>query len=173
MVKPTTYAIWVHGNTLQVDDPDQVLWRDGDNNQKTKRSGRYFKIEGKKGVDAWFHFSIPTPVIIPYRPPDRNYEQGGDRMRINRFLIKFQTGSNDVILKKVSAWDNDIFIKDYIVDKTGDYTKTSLSVPEDGRLKRLISSGIGFSVCVGFGSRHDKPQWIKFFSVGAEFRRVP
>mgnify|MGYP001404356031 CR=1 FL=1 len=52
-----SYASWIHGHSMAIEYPDRIVsqWR----------AGFSITVEGKRGTHNWFHFAIPTPVIIP------------------------------------------------------------------------------------------------------------
>ncbi|MCQ3978359.1 MAG: hypothetical protein DPW09_33450 [Anaerolineae bacterium] len=49
-------AMWAHGHMLQIEFADRI--------QSARRFGSSISIEGRQNTENWFHFAIPTPVII-------------------------------------------------------------------------------------------------------------
>ena len=48
-------AMWTHGTSVQVENPGVV---------KVTRYGFYTRVDGNSGAATWFHFAIPTTVIL-------------------------------------------------------------------------------------------------------------
>ncbi len=62
------HAMWVHGHNMQIEHPDRL--------QSVWRAGMYIRVEGKPGLSNWFHFAIPTPVIV-----------NGNRLRADSVMV--------------------------------------------------------------------------------------
>ena len=82
------HAVWIHGHSMQIEHPDRV--------DSVRRAGFYIRIDGKPGRDNWFHFAIPTPVIV------NDY-----RLRAGSVLIRFRTGSVDASVRAVHVYDGE------------------------------------------------------------------
>ncbi|MGH9194771.1 MAG: DUF6623 family protein, partial [Acidimicrobiia bacterium] len=53
---PISHAMWVHGTSIEVEVPNQI--------EDLRRFGFFTRITGKPNTTNWFHFAIPTPVIV-------------------------------------------------------------------------------------------------------------
>lgn len=51
-----TQAMWTHGHTMKVEDPAGLsgVWR----------AGFFARAVGRPNTTNWFHFAVPTPVIV-------------------------------------------------------------------------------------------------------------
>jgi len=64
------YASWIHGNSMEIEYPERIA--------SQEHLGYYFKVEGNPGTANWFHFAIPTPVIV-----------NDVRLRIKKVALRF------------------------------------------------------------------------------------
>lgn len=141
-----SYASWIHGHSMQIEYPDRIAsqWR----------AGFGFTVEGKPGTDNWFHFAIPTPVIID-----------DVRLRADSIMLRFSTASVDAFVRHVHIYDgetvlaahNDIYL-------SGANPFVRLAVP--GR--PLMTWGIGISLGVGFGVEA-MDHHMQFIAAGCDF----
>lgn len=123
------YASWIHGHSMQIEYPDRIA--------SERRAGFFIMIEGMPGTDNWFHFAIPTPVII-----------NDVRLQPDSVMLCFQTNSTDALVQHVHVYDGGTIIAEY------DDLNLSLlnsfvryAVPNNHQMVL----GLGISVGVSFG----------------------
>ncbi len=141
-----SYASWIHGHSMQIEYPDRIAsqWRPGFG----------IILEGKPGTENWFHFAIPTPVIID-----------DVRLRADSVMLRFTTASVDAFVRHVHIYDgetvlaahNDIYL-------SGANPFVRLVVP--GR--PLMAWGLGISLGVGFGVEA-MDHHMQFIAAGCDF----
>ncbi len=140
------YASWIHGHSVNVEYPDRIL--------NERRTGFSFAFDGKPGTINWFHFAIPTPVII-----------NDVRMRASSVMLIFNTGSVDAFVRDVHVYDGAtrIAVHDN-VNLSKNHPFERFVIPDTPQM--LL--GLGISIGVGFGvemmSHH-----MEFFSAGCDF----
>ncbi len=141
-----SYASWIHGRTLQIEYPDRIVRED--------RNGWCAFVEGQGGSENWFHFAIPTPVII-----------NDVRMQANSVMLIFKTGSADAFVRDVHVWDgrNRIAIFDNLY-LSQDQPFVRLVVPG----APAVWQGLSISVGVGFGVEA-MDHTMEFYSAGCDF----
>jgi hypothetical protein len=79
------HASWIHGCSVDVELPDQL--------STMRRMGFYSLCEGKPNTNNWFHFAIPTPVIVDSR-----------QLQLDSVTLIFATDP-DVAVTNVHIWD--------------------------------------------------------------------
>lgn len=67
------HAMWVHGHSMQIEYPERL--------SEQKRMGFYVSIRGTPFTTNWFHFAVPTPVIVD-----------GKRLLVGSVMIGLRTG---------------------------------------------------------------------------------
>ncbi len=142
------FASWIHGHSMQIEYPDRIV--------DIRRAGFYARLEGKPGTENWFHFAIPTPVIID-----------DVRLRIDAAMLRFATGSVDAFVRDVHVYDGEtriaVFDDVYLSENNG-FAKFAL--PE----RPEVRWGIGISIGVGFGVEM-MDHTMNFISAGCDFTR--
>jgi len=140
-----SYASWIHGHSLHVEYPDRIA--------SERRAGFSISLTGKPGTSNWFHFAIPTPVII-----------NDVRLRIDSAMLCFRTGSVDAFVRDVHVYVgmNLIAVHDG-VNLSLDNLLTRFVVPNTP----AIGMGLGISVGVGFGVE-SMDHHIEFISAGCD-----
>jgi hypothetical protein len=141
-----SYASWTHGHSMQIEYPDRIPYQ--------RRAGMSFDIEGKPGTDNWFHFAIPTPVII-----------NDVRLQVDSVMLCFWTGSPDAFVQHVHVYDgryriaqfDDIFLSQ-------DQPSVRLTLPG----APYMGQGLGISLGVGFGVEAMAHN-MEFYAVGCDF----
>jgi hypothetical protein len=141
--------MWIHGTSIQVEYTDRI--------GSIIRRGFHTHIECKPGLANWFHFAIPTPVIV-----------SDGRLKIDSVMLMFKTGSADVAVKSVHVYDGPNKIASYDYDWAhalkGDHPFERFDVPGQPE----VLWGIGISVQVGAGVEN-MAHWIEFSSAGGDF----
>jgi hypothetical protein len=141
-----SYASWIHGHSMAIEQPDLIAsqWR----------AGFGYWIEGKPGTNNWFHFAIPTPVIV-----------NDVRLRADSVMLRFRTSSIDAIVQNVHVYDGKTKIAEYNDTKlTMENLFVRFLVPD----KPLLAWGLGISVGVGFGVEA-MDHHMEFIAAGCDF----
>ena len=147
----SSYASWFHGHSMQIEYPDRIAsqWR----------AGFGITVEGKPGTTNWFHFAIPTPVIID-----------DVRLRADKVLLRFKTGSVDAFVRDVHVYDGERLIAAHDnVHLSKENPVAGFIVPD----RPLILWGLGISIGVGFGVEM-MDHHMDFIAAGCDFTlRLP
>jgi hypothetical protein len=143
------HAVWIHGTSIQVevvrDQPIDVL-RQG--------SGTFLQYR-QAGVNNWFHFAIPTPVIVSDK-----------RLKVDSAMLVFNAG-DAAILNDVHVFDGGARISQHNnINLTGDHPFERFNVVDDRGEHPSVSYGIGISVNIIFGI-DNLGIWIR--SAGVDF----
>jgi hypothetical protein len=146
-----SHAMWTHGNSMQVEYPERLVQR--------KCIGWYIRVEGWPGTVNWFHFAIPTPVLID-----------DVRQRAACAILTFETASVDAFVRDVHIYDGSGKIAEHNgVNLSGLNSFTRFDIAT----KPEIWQGIGISIGVEFGLQA-LDHWMTFVSAGCDFtRKIP
>jgi len=146
-----SHASWIHGHSMQIEYPDRIA--------SQRRAGYSINVEGKPGTSNWFHFAIPTPVII-----------NDTRLRIDSVMLRFTTGSVDAFVRHVHVYDGETKIAEHNdIYLSGENSFVRLVVPD----RPEVRWGIGISIGVGFGVE-SMDHHMDFISAGCDFTlRLP
>jgi len=140
------YASWIHGHSMQVEYPDRIA--------SVRRAGFSINIDGKPGTSNWFHFAIPTPVLID-----------DVRLRIDKAMLRFTTGSVDASVKNVHIYDGEKLIAEHNnVNLSKENYFAEFVVPD----RPLVLWGLGISIGVGFGVEM-MDHHMDFIAAGCDF----
>ncbi len=140
-----SYASWIHGRTMQIEYPDRIAVED--------RNGWCAYVEGKPGTTNWFHFAIPTPVII-----------NDVRLQIDSVMLAFKTGSVDAVVRDVHVYDGRWRIAVFdLINLSGEQPFVRLVVPGTPP----VWGGLGISVGVGFGVEA-MDHTMEFYTAGCD-----
>jgi hypothetical protein len=140
------HAMWIHGHSMQIENPERLasVWR----------AGMYIRVEGKPGNATWFHFAIPTPVIV-----------NDHRLRALRVILQFRTSSADASVRDIHVYDGETKIAQFNnVNLSGNVGYRAFDIPGNPEVKL----GIGISIGVGFGVEMMSHQ-MEFISAGCDF----
>lgn len=139
------YASWIHGHSMEIEFPDRVT--------NLRRVGWGMTLDGKSGTSNWFHFAIPTPVII-----------NDVRLRVDSAMLRFRTGSVDAFVQHVHIYDGERKIAEHNnVNLSKDNWFARFVVPDTP----LLQWGIGISIGVGFGVE-SMSHHMDFFATGCD-----
>lgn len=141
-------AMWSHGHSMVVEYPDRIAseWR----------AGFFIRVTGRPGTSNWFHFAIPTPVIVD-----------NDRLRIDSAMLRFRTGSALADVTNVHIFDGERQI--------AAYDGLNLSPPNWDFLRFNVPGrpevfwGIGVTVGVRFDGSTEAQNQMEFASAGVDF----
>lgn len=138
-------AMWIHGTSLQVEYPDRIA--------RTWRAGFYTEIEGKPNTENWFHFAIPSKVIVNDR-----------RLRIGSVMLLSETLSADAVIRDVHIYDG----PNKIAQHNGVNLSGNLGFRRfDAPTAPFVQWGVGISIGVRFGSTGSRV--MRFKSAGCDF----
>ncbi len=140
------HASWTHGHSMQIEYPDRIAsqWR----------AGFYIRVEGKPGSKNWFHFAIPTPVIV-----------NDNRLKVGSVMLRFKTGSADAFVSHVHVYDGEKKIAQHNnVNLHGENMFKRFNVPGSPP----VQWGLGISIGVSFGVEPMSHQ-MEFISAGCDF----
>ena len=141
------HAMWVHGHNMQIEYSDRL--------ESVWRAGMYIRVEGKPGLSNWFHFAIPTPVIV-----------NGNRLRADSVMVRFRTGSADAFVTAIHIYDGEkkIAAHDNLRLAPNDWEWPRFDVPRNPKIRW----GVGISIGVGFGVETMSHR-MEFSSAGCDF----
>ena len=110
-------------------------------------------MEGR-GSQNWFHFAVPTPVIV-----------SGRRLKVGSVMLRFRTGSNDAFVRDVHVYDGERKIAQHNdINLHGDNLFKRFDVPGNPP----VQWGLGISIGVGFGVEPSSHR-MEFISAGCDF----
>ena len=138
------HAMWTHGTSVHEEFPSRLA--------RIRRLGPYGLFEGKPGTRNWFHYAIPTPVIVDNK-----------RLRLESVMLQFLVNS-DVWVTNVHIYDGHRKIESFDgLMMTGDHLFERFDT-----LNPYVRYGIGISIGVQFGTRNVR-HVIRFISAGGDF----
>jgi hypothetical protein len=141
-----THASWIHGHSMQIEYPERLV--------SQRRAGFWIDVEGKSGSTNWFHFAIPTPVII-----------NDVRLKVDSVMLHFSTGSVDAFVDNVHVYDGETLIAAHNdLGLSLSYNLARFAVPN----KPSVYWGLGISIGVGFGVE-GMNHHMNFISAGCDF----
>jgi len=137
------------------------------------RQGFGIRFRGKANQQVWFHFAIPTPVILE-----------NNRASLQRAFVMWRTDPNPFFpatLSSFHVWDGaraQLFQRDGL-GLFGPFDGSSFQAGTDPKLveganmftleqPQVIYYGVGISVLIAFGSQNDDTD-VVFSSAGADF----
>ncbi|MBN1509400.1 MAG: hypothetical protein JW955_21315 [Sedimentisphaerales bacterium] len=141
-----SYASWIHGHSMQIESPDRLA--------RLIRVGWCVFVEGKPGTENWFHFAVPTPVIID-----------DVRLQADSVMLRFATGSVDAFVRDVHVYDGRTRIAEFNdLNLSGAQDFVRLTLPGAPAMWQAL----GISVGVGFGVEA-MDHGMEFFAAGCDF----
>lgn len=146
-VMTLTHAMWVHGHSMQIESEDQLYL--------IRRTGMSIIIGGNSGNYNWFHFAIPTPVIV-----------NGNRLRADSVMVRFKSASADAFVTAIHVYDGEKRIAMYenLHLNPNNWEWPRFDVPGHPE----ILWGVGISIQVGFGVENVSHK-MEFSSAGCDF----
>jgi hypothetical protein len=141
-------VMWVHAHNLQIEFADrlQTVWR----------TAFYTRTDGKPNTDNWFHFAIPTPVVV-----------NDGRLRVSAATLRFRTSSDLAFIRAVHIYDGEtrIAAHDNLRLSPRNWTTQQFDVPGDP----AVRWGIGLSIGVRFGGATALENRLEFSAAGCDF----
>jgi len=142
------HAMWVHGTSIKVELPDRV--------ESMRRYGFYTRITGKPNTRNWFHFAIPSPVIV-----------NGDRKRVGPVILRFRTLSANAVVRDVHIYDGSARIATHNdVNLSGNHFFERFGVAHCPPARWGL--GVSIGVTVGAGTARDRS--MDFIAAGCDFQ---
>jgi hypothetical protein len=134
-------AMWVHGHSIQNEDPNLTVGRIGWAGQLRH-----------PGTQGWFHLAIPTPVIVT-----------DIRLRVDAAMIQFSTGSQGSI-HSLHVYDGGTRIANFDnLNLTGTDQFSRFTLPRPS-----VNWGIGISILAALGTNTTNA-WIDIHAGGVDF----
>ena len=154
---PAMYAMWTHGSSVQVEFPDIASVERRGFSARIVQPKRPTGFSGSPppplSSTNWFHFAIPTPVIVSNK-----------RAKLDSVILKFNTSQEKVFVSNVHIYDGPNRIAAYDQLRFfGEHGSERFEV----RNQPEVQWGVGISIAVSFAERPES--WIEFVSAGADF----
>jgi peptidoglycan hydrolase-like protein with peptidoglycan-binding domain len=141
-------ASWVHGTSVQVELPNAI--------ESERRFGFFTRLVGKANTTNWFHFAIPTPVIV-----------NNDRKVLGPCMLRFQTGSANAMVRDVHIYDGEVRVAAHDgVNLSGSQLFRRFGVAHGPE----VLWGVGISIGVTFGAGTAAQRTIDLISAGCDFQ---
>ncbi|MBY0519834.1 MAG: hypothetical protein K2P79_05340 [Sphingomonas sp.] len=141
-------AMWAHGHSMAVEVPANLVseWR----------AGFFIRVIGKKNTTNWFHFAIPTSVIV-----------NDNRLRIDSAMLRFRSGSTGADVTNVHVFDgeNRVFAADNLDLSPNALGFQRFTLPN----KPEVFWGVGVTVGVRFTGATDAANTMEFAAAGVDF----
>lgn len=140
--------MWAHGHSIQIEFPTNI--------KSEWRAGFFIRIVGAPGSTNWFHFAIPTPVIV-----------NNNRLAIDSALVRFRSNSNKAIINSIHIYDgeNKIASHDGLGLAPTAWAMHRFAVPSHPE----VLWGVGISIGVSFTGTTDAQNTFEFSSAGVDF----
>ena len=137
-------ASWVHGTDIKVEVDANV--------ESITRFGFFTRIVGKPNTTNWYHFAVPTPVIV-----------NGNRLAIARAMLRFTTGGASAMVRDVHLYDGEVRVAAHQnVNLSGSQLFTKFGVAH----KPDVLWGLGISIGVTTGAGTAAQRTMDFISAG-------
>jgi len=144
---PIEQAMWTHGVDLQVEVDANV--------ESIRRFGFFTRVVGKPSTTNWYHFAIPTPVIVK-----------GNRLAFARAMLRLVTGGTNAVVRDVHIYDGSSRIAAHqAVNLSGNLPFAVFGVPH----KPDVFWGAGISIGVSTGTGTAADRRMDFISAGIDF----
>ncbi len=138
------YASWVHGTSIQIEFPNNL--------ESITRAGFYTYLVGKANTTNWFHFPVPTPVIMD-----------SVRLSVICAILRFRTMSANAIVRDVHIYDGFTRIDTHNgVNLSGDQWFVKFGIAN----KPQVFWGLNISIGVEFKGGTAAERRMDFVSAG-------
>jgi len=145
-----SYASWIQGYSMQVENPERLI--------QDTRVGWCALVIGQPGTENWFHFAVPTPVIV-----------NDVRLQADSIILSFATGSADAIVRDIHVYDGWNRIAEFNgVNLSGQQYLVREIIPGTP----YMGMGLGISIGVSFGVEA-MDHGMEFYDVGCDFVSRP
>ena len=140
-------AMWAHGTDLHVEVDANV--------ESVVRFGFFTRVVGRPNTTNWYHFAIPTPVIVK-----------GNRLAICRAMLRLVTGGTSAVVRDVHIYDGSSRIAAHqAVNLSGNQLFAVFGVHH----KPDVFWGTGISIGVTTGAGTATERRMDFISAGIDF----
>lgn len=140
------HASWIHGTDIKVEVDANV--------ESLTRFGFFTRIVGRPNTTNWYHFAIPTPVIV-----------NNNRLAIARAMLRFTTGGTNAMVRDVHIYDGSARIAAHQnVNLSGSQLFTKFGVAH----KPDVLWGLGISIGVTTGGGTAAQRRMDFISAGVD-----
>ena len=144
---PIEHAMWTHGLDLHIEVDANV--------ESLRRFGFFTRVVGKANTTNWYHFAIPTPVIVT-----------GNRLAFARAMLRLVTGGSSAVVRDVHIYDGSSRIAAHqFVNLSGTLPFAVFGVPH----KPDVFWGAGISIGVTTGAGTATQRRMDFISAGIDF----
>jgi peptidoglycan hydrolase-like protein with peptidoglycan-binding domain len=141
-------ASWVHGTAVTIELPDNMA--------SVRRFGFFTRLIGKPNTMNWFHFALPTPVIV-----------NNDRKVIGPCMLRFQTGGPNAVVRDVHIYDGEVRVAAHDgVNLSGSQPFRRFGVAHAPEVRW----GVGISIGVTYGGGTAAQRTIDLISAGCDFQ---
>lgn len=141
-------AMWAHGHSMAIEVPGNI--------KSEWRAGFFIRVIGKPNTTNWFHFAVPTTVIV-----------NDNRLRIDSAMLRMRSGSTLADITNVHVFDgeNRVFAQDNMNFSPTAFGLERFSLPN----KPDVLWGVGITLGVRFTGTTDAQNTMEFASVGIDF----
>jgi peptidoglycan hydrolase-like protein with peptidoglycan-binding domain len=142
------HAMWTHGTSVQVEYPDRIEF--------IQRMGFFTRIVGKPNSNNWFHFAIPSPVIVDNK-----------RLKVGPVILRFRTLAAQAYVRDVHVWDGSGLLALHNgVNLSGDHFFEPFGIPH------CPPALWGLNISIGMEFRPGTPtnRTVDFIAAGCDFR---
>lgn len=141
------HAAWVHGTDVHVEVDANV--------ESVTRFGFFTRLVGRPNTTNWYHFAIPTPVIV-----------SNNRLAFARAMLRLVTGGGSAVVRDVHIYDGSARIAAHqAVNLTGSQPFAVFGVAH----KPDVFWGAGISIGVRTGAGTAAARRIDLISAGIDF----
>jgi hypothetical protein len=141
------HAMWTHGNELHVEVDRNV--------ESIRPFGFFTRVIGVANTANWYHFAIPTAVIVNDR-----------RLVFARAMLRFLTGGTSAVVRDVHIYDGSArLVAHQAVNLSGSQPFAVFGVPH----KPPVFWGSSISVGVQTGAGTAAQRRMDFISAGIDF----
>ena len=145
---PIAEASWQHGTAVTVELPNNM--------ESVRRFGFFTRLVGKPNTVNWFHFALPTPVIV-----------NNDRKVIGPCMLRFQTGGVNAVVRDVHIYDGEVRVAAHDgINLSGAQPFTRFGVAHAPE----VLWGVGISIGVKYGGGTAAQRTIDLISAGCDFQ---
>jgi hypothetical protein len=120
------------------------------------RPASHIRVEGRQNTDNWFHFAIPTPVIV-----------NDNRLQVGSVLLRFRTNTTNAFVQAVHIYDGEtrIAAHDNLRLSSTSWSMQRFDVPTHPEIRY----GLGISVAVRFLASLPTDNGMEFSAAGCDF----
>ncbi len=141
-------AMWTHGHGMVVEFPDRIIseWR----------AGFFIRVVGRPNTANWFHFAIPTPVVVR-----------DNRLTLDAALIRFRSEATLACVTNVHVFDAErrIATHDGLNSAPSAWTMQRYQIPG----KPEVLWAVGVSLGVRFSGSTNQQNTIELSAAGVDF----